>query len=117
VSRLLRQYPSNSRRARTAGGKRLSIGATASRTEAAGRLVHAPTLVPWCVPNKRGNAAVLRKLAHRVEQGVAACVVDTVSNLDPIRVELMAELEELECLLSPYCAGAQHGIDRDVVGP
>ena len=56
--------------------------------------------MPWSVPNKQ-----------------AACVVETVGNLDPIRVELIAELEELQCLLSPYCAGAQHGIDRHVVGP
>jgi len=55
------------------------------------------------------------KLAEGIDQGVAACVVETVWDLHMIWVELIAQLEKPEGLPGADCARAQHPIDRDAL--
>jgi hypothetical protein len=40
------------------------------------------------------------KLAYGVDQGVGARVVETIGDVDPVRRELIAQLQQLECLPS-----------------
>ena len=46
----------------------------------------------WCagrVSDEQRNAAILGKLSDCVDQRIAACVVETVSDFDTIRVQLI----------------------------
>lgn len=61
--------------------------------------------------DKQGDLAILGKLAHGVDQGIGARIVETISDFHPVRVELIAQLQQLECLPGAGSAGAKDGID------
>jgi hypothetical protein len=61
------------------------------------------------MPDEQRNPAVVRKLAYGIDQGIAAGVVETLGDLDPILVELIIQLQELEGL---SCADRARAQDR-----
>ena len=57
---------------------------------------------------------IVGKLAYDVEQGGAVGVVEEVSNLYAVGVELI-RLEQFKRLPGARCTRAQHSIDRDLL--
>jgi hypothetical protein len=64
--------------------------------------------------NEQCDVAIVGQVAYCVEQGVAASVVEKISDLQVIGIELI-ELEQFKSLSRPRCARAQHGVDHDLL--
>jgi hypothetical protein len=69
------------------------------------------------VTDEQGNVAIVGKLAYGVDQGIGAGVVEKIGDLHPVRVELIIQFEQVECLPGARSARAQHGIDCDALVP
>ena len=67
--------------------------------------------------DEQGNVAIVGKLAYGVDQGIGARIVETIGDFNPVRIELIIQLQQLECLPGAGSAGAQHGIDCDALRP
>jgi hypothetical protein len=64
---------------------------------------------------RKRDAAVVGKLAYRLQQGVGTRVAKEVSDFHAIRVELITEIQQLEGLPGASCAGAQYRVDQDAL--
>jgi hypothetical protein len=81
-----------------------------------GQFVH-HTRCAGGVADQQRNLAVDGKFAYGVDQGIGAAVVEAVGDVHPIRWDLIAQLEQVECLPGADSTRAQHGIDRNALGP
>ena len=59
--------------------------------------------------------AIFGELAYRVDQGIGAGVVEKIGDLHSVRVGLIPQLQQIECLSGARSTRAQHGIDCDAL--
>jgi hypothetical protein len=67
------------------------------------------------VSDEQSDLAIVGKPAYGIDQGIAAGVVETVGDLDPILVKLIIQLQELEGLSCADRARAQDCVDGDAL--
>ena len=67
--------------------------------------------------DEKSNVGIVGKFAHSVDQCIGAGVVETIGDFHPLRIELITQLQQVECLPSAGSARAQHGIDGNALGP
>jgi hypothetical protein len=65
--------------------------------------------------DEQGNVAIVGKLVDGVKQGIAARVVEQISDLHAIWVQMVTEVEQLERLAGAGCTRAQHCVDHDAL--
>src|SRR5690348_11628498 len=69
----------------------------------------------WSVADQQCDMAISGKIPHGIDQRIGAGVVETLGNLHAVGRKLITQSQQLERLLCPGGAGAQHGIDRDAL--
>ena len=65
--------------------------------------------------NEQGDVAIVTKLSDGIKQGIAARVVEQVSDLHTLWVQLITELEQLERLTGAGGTRTQHSVDHDAL--
>ena len=65
--------------------------------------------------DEQRNRAILRKLAYGVDQGIGSGVVETIGDFNPVWIELITQLQQVECLPGTDCASAQDRVDHNAL--